>query len=246
MDFRLLGADEEIEGSRLRAFFPEGTEVEEIARELERALPGVRCRKPEPEPSGDWLSEWKKSFTGFSLGDGFFVLPTWNETPKIDRAILRLDPEQAFGTGTHDTTRLSAQLLERLVRPGDRIIDLGTGTGILAMVAAHRGASSVLALEPDEDAARSAAANVQRNQLSRLIRVETRGYEDLETLEAEVIVANINRTVLEEASKRMKARTVVLSGLLVDEVNEFLRELPQRYRVRERWSAGDWAALVLA
>jgi ribosomal protein L11 methyltransferase len=158
--------------------------------------------------------------------------------------VLRLDPEQAFGTGTHDTTRLAAGLLERVVRPGDRVIDLGAGTGILAMVAALRGASEVMAIEPDQDAAGCARENVERNGLG-CIRIENAGYESYDRLEADVIAANITRPVLEEAVSRMEARSLVLSGLLAEEVDDFEARLPPRFRVRETWTSGDWAALVI-
>jgi ribosomal protein L11 methyltransferase len=242
-DWGCLGAEEPSARS-LRAFFPEEVDVAAVARDLRERLPGVDCRAGEPQPLEDWLSEWRKSFTGFSLGESFFVLPSWKPTPSIDRTILRIDPEQAFGTGTHDTTRLAATLLERIVRPGDRVIDLGAGTGILAMVAAHRGAAEVLAIEPDEDAARCATENVARNGLER-IRVETAGYEAYDRLEADVIVANITRPVLEAAVPRMDAPTLVLSGLLAEEVDDFVSGLPVGVRVDEVWTAGDWAALVL-
>jgi ribosomal protein L11 methyltransferase len=232
--------------SSLRVFFSEQTDVAAVARDLNDRLPSVLCVEREPQPVQDWLSAWKESFTGFALGESYFILPTWRPQPSIDRTILRLDPEQAFGTGTHDTTRLAATLLERLVRPGDRVIDLGAGTGILAMVAAHRGASEVVAIEPDEDAAGCARDNVARNGLGSSIHVENAAQESYDRLEADVIAANITRPILEAALPRLDAPTLVLSGLLVEEVDDFASSLPPRLRVRETWTAGEWAALVVA
>jgi len=244
LDWGCLGAEELPSSSSLRAFFPGETDVAAVARDLGDRLPGVACREGAPQPVQDWLSAWKTSFTGFSLGESYFILPTWRPQPSIDRTVLRLDPEQAFGTGTHDTTRLAATLLERLVRPGDRVIDLGAGTGILAMVAAHLGAATIAAIEPDEDAARCAEDNVARNRLGR-IRVENASYESYERLVADVIVANITRPILEDAVLRMEAPTLVLSGLLAEEVDEFVSGLPPGFRAREVWTSGEWAALVL-
>ncbi len=243
-DWGCLGTEEIPPAGNLRAFFPQETDVAEVARDLRRRLSGIDCREAAPQPVADWLAAWKASFTGFALGESHFILPTWLPEPSVERLVLRLDPEQAFGTGTHDTTRLAATLLERIVRPGDRVIDLGAGTGILAMVAALRGAREVTAIEPDEDAARCARENVARNGLAR-IRVETAGYESYERLEADVIVANITRPILEEAILRMEARILVLSGLLADEVDDF-QSRPTRFRTREVWTSGDWAALVMA
>jgi ribosomal protein L11 methyltransferase len=244
-DWGCLGAEEVPPNGWLRAFFPQETDVAEVARDLGQRLPGVEIREADAVPVEDWLAAWKASFTGFSLGESHFILPTWLPEPSTDRAVIRLDPEQAFGTGTHDTTRLAAALLERLVRPGDRVIDLGAGTGILAMVAALGGASEVVAIEPDEEAARCARENVARNGLER-IRVENAGYESYESLEADLIAANITRQILEEAVLRMRAPLLVLSGLLADEVDEFASRLPPARRVRETWTSGEWAALVVA
>ncbi len=242
-DCGCLGA-EELSSLRLRAFFDEGSDIAAVARDLRQRLPRLDCHAGDPLPLKDWLADWKKSFTGFSLGESYFVLPTWRPEPSTDRTILRIDPEQAFGTGTHDTTRLAATILERKVRPGDRVIDLGAGTGILAMVAAYRGAGEVVAIEPDEDAARCALDNVARNGLDR-IRIETAGYEGYAGLVADVIVANITRPILEAALPRMEARTIVLSGLLLDELDHFTQNLSPGLRVREIWTSGEWAALVL-
>jgi ribosomal protein L11 methyltransferase len=243
LDWGCLGA-EELTSSSLRAFFPETADVSRIARDLGGRFPGLTCREGAPQPTEDWLSAWKDSFTGFALGESYFILPTWRSEPSIDRIVLRLDPEQAFGTGTHDTTRLAAELVERLVHSGDRVIDLGAGTGILAMVAACEGAASVFAIEPDEDAARCCEENVARNLLRDRIQVAAAGYENYETLEAEVIVANIIRPLLDNAILRMEAPTLVLSGLLVDEVDEFADTLRTRFRAREIWTSGEWAAVV--
>jgi ribosomal protein L11 methyltransferase len=244
-DRGLLGTEEE-EASALRAFFPEDADVGAIASDLRARLPGVGCREGSPVPVQDWLADWKKNFTGFSLGETLYILPSWLSRPSIERRILGIDPEQAFGTGTHDTTRLAATLLERMVRKGDRVLDIGTGTGILAMASAHAGARHVVGIEPDENAAACARENVARNGLRERIRIETGGHEVRDALEADLIVANINRPTLEAALPRMKARTLVLSGLLADEVDEFLKGVPAGFRAREVWTAGDWSAVVLS
>jgi ribosomal protein L11 methyltransferase len=244
-DRGLLGTEEE-EASALRAFFPENADLGAIARDLKASLPGLLCREGSPVPVQDWLAAWKKSFTGFSLGETMYVLPSWLPRPSIDRRILTIDPEQAFGTGTHDTTRLAAALVERMIRKGDHVLDIGTGTGILAMVAAHGGVRDVLGIEPDENAAACARENVARNGFWERIRIETGGHEDQPRLEADLIVANINRPTLEAALPRMRARTLVLSGLLADEVDDFLEGLPAPLRVQEVWTAGDWSAAVLS
>jgi ribosomal protein L11 methyltransferase len=244
MEFGCLGAIESAD-EQMRAFFPENTRLDALVREIEETLPRLACRLPAPEPERDWLSSFRATLAGFGLGESFFVVPTWRPLPSIARSILRIDPERAFGTGSHDTTRLSAWLLERFVRPDARVIDLGCGTGILAMVAARLGAGSVAAFDPDEDACRCALENVARNELSRVVRVECHGYQDFDVLDADLVVANVNRPVLAAAIERMNAPTILLSGLLAEELDDFSRSLPHRFATRESWTAGDWGALVL-
>lgn len=244
MEFGCLGAIESAT-DRIRAFFPQGSRLDDLVREIETSLPRLLCRIPAPEPERDWLSSFRATLVGFGLGASFFVAPTWRPLPSIDRSILRIDPERAFGTGSHDTTRLAATLLERFVRPGARVIDLGCGTGVLAMVAARLGAVPVTALDPDEDACRCAHENVERNGLSGVVRVECLGYQDFEALEADLIVANVNRPVLSAAIGRLNAPTILLSGLLAEELDDFSRSLPGRLAARESWTAGDWGALVI-
>lgn len=245
MDHGCLGTEELPARDGLRVFFPEGAELEPLLDRVSRTLPRLVARAAKPVPLRDWLEEWKKSFTGFALGESAFILPTWKPDPELVRSVLRIDPEQAFGTGTHDTTRLCASLLERFVRPRAKVIDAGAGTGILAMLAARLGASSVVAFEPDLDAARCASENLERNDLGARIRVVPGRIEDAESLEADLIVANIVRPILEGAVERMRAPVIILSGLLVEEVDEFAARLPDRLEVREVWTAGDWGALVL-
>src|SRR5262249_5100963 len=82
----------------------------------------------------DWTGEWKKSYTSFAIGDDFFVIPSWEECDcPDDRLPIRIDPGQAFGTGTHETTQLTMEALERWVEPEHTVLDLGTGSGILAI-----------------------------------------------------------------------------------------------------------------
>lgn len=243
-DWKCLGAEELDRGARLRAFFAEDTDLDPVEAELRRELPGVDCRVLPPVPLKDWLAEWKQSFTGFALGESFFVLPTWKPVPEGNRSILRIDPEQAFGTGTHDTTRLAAALLERAVTKTSSVIDVGSGTGILAMVAARLGAPSVRAIEPDPEAVRCARENLARNGLAERVSVEQASVEDFETFRADIVIANILRPVLLEALPRLDSPTVILSGLLAEEVSEFLASVPKPFRV-ETWTSGDWAALLL-
>ena len=141
-----LGTEEPDDASSLRVYFTESVNIHAIVDELGRNLPSLICRVATPVRSRDWLAEWKAELEGVSIGSRYFVLPTWKPNVETTRTVLRIDPGQAFGTGTHETTQLSVELVEKYVSAGCSVIDVDTGTGILSMVAAHEGARSVLAL----------------------------------------------------------------------------------------------------
>ena len=238
------GAEEDPANGRHKVYFPASIPLTKLTDELETAFSGVSYRSLPELPDLDWLSEWKKGLTGLALGETFFVHPTWQASPDIERKILRIDPEQAFGTGLHDTTRLSLELVERWLSPGVSVLDIGTGTGILAMAAAALGARSVMALEPDPAAAECARKNVKLNELGGLVSVECTSFETYERLEADV-VANVNASVLSRALPCLDSDVAILSGLLVEDVDELTAQLKDPYVVSEEWSASEWSALVV-
>src|SRR5699024_1939314 len=121
----------------------------------------------------DWAESWKKDFTPIRLGRHMVVKPSWCEyEAQAGDHIIELDPGMAFGTGTHETTGMCVRLVEEHVRPGQKVIDLCTGTGILAIAAAHMGARDVLAIDLDAVAVRVAKENVENNGFAEIIRVQ--------------------------------------------------------------------------
>jgi ribosomal protein L11 methyltransferase len=233
-----LGTQQADDG-KLNAYFSESAPVAAIVDDIRRNVPSITCSIATPLPSRDWLAEWKAGLEGFELGSRYYVLPTWKPDVQTGRTVLRIDPEQAFGTGTHETTQLCVELVEDYVSQGMSVIDVGTGTGILSMVAAHEAAGSVLGIDIDPAAVDCARANVARNGLSDKIRIECGSWTDYAPIEADIVIANINTNVLERAIHAMRG-TLILSGILVDEVDElgFAGVVEQR-------SAGEWAAVVI-
>jgi ribosomal protein L11 methyltransferase len=146
----------------------------------------------------DWSEEWKRFFHVLRVGR-LVVRPSWEE---VDIApaelVLDLDPGAAFGTGQHETTRLCLAALDAQLRPGMHVIDLGTGSGILAIAAARLGAASVLALDTDPQAIEVARENVARNNVERAVRlrVGSVGDDSDPVVSADLIVANISSQTL--------------------------------------------------
>lgn len=120
----------------------------------------------------DWAENWKKYYKPFRAGEHLVIKPSWEAyEPKEGDLVLELDPGMAFGTGTHETTFMCMEQLEKYITPGCRAIDVGCGSGILGLAAAKLGASDVLAIDLDELAVKVAAENTEKNGLSDIVRV---------------------------------------------------------------------------
>lgn len=241
---------EQTQNSRFEAYFPTHVDIEHLSGELARNFPRLRCGAIERVEDEDWSAAWKKDFHGFSLGEGIFVSPSWESPPRTDRIILRIDPERGFGTGTHDTTRLCLELIEGHARAGISVIDAGTGTGILAMAAAALGCRPVIAIEADSEAASCARANIRRNHLGRVVQIHEGTLSEAMPSPAGLVVANLNEGVIKRELVRLESwvqprGTLILSGLLVEQVGGIASGLTSDFRISQHRTAGEWAALVI-
>ncbi|HSJ10754.1 MAG TPA: 50S ribosomal protein L11 methyltransferase [Longimicrobiales bacterium] len=118
-------------------------------------------------PEQDWLALWRAGLEPRHIGERIIVSPTWSEvSPGPGQLLIRIDPQMAFGTGEHASTRGVLRLMQRVVRDGDRLIDVGSGSAILAIAAARLGASHVFAVESDPDAQENAGENVAQNEVA--------------------------------------------------------------------------------
>jgi ribosomal protein L11 methyltransferase len=165
----------------------------------------------------DWLEGWKQSFTVQRVGQRIVIAPSWEEYERqMGEIVVTLDPGRAFGTGEHQTTRLCLAAIERLIRPGDAVVDVGTGSGILAIAAARLGAGSVVAVENDSDAVLVAHENIERNGIAKFVTVVegTLGPALLKAQTADLIVMNISSAIVRDSMVDV-ARTLKPGGFYV-------------------------------
>lgn len=179
--------------------------------------------KIDSEQEKDWLEEWKKGFKPFELAGGHWVVPSWCESPAGAKHNIWIDPGMAFGTGTHETTQLVAKELVNL--KGTSLLDVGTGTGILAIMAKQMGIVRVAATEIEADSRRVARENFERNKCES-IQLDERQVEDLQE-KFDIVVANIIDGVLVRIQDALKARVnpggwLVLSGIITEREKDFL------------------------
>ena len=199
----------------------------------------------------EWRDSYRRHLTALSVGRRLLVLPIWEDGARHrGREVIRLDPGLAFGTGHHPTTAMCLELIEQLVRPGCRVLDLGCGSGILAIAAAKLGAASVLCLDVEGQAVEAARVNLRRNGVDGAVRAE-RG-----TLPGgagggafDLVVANISSRVVIDLAPHIAAvvapgGSAVVSGVVADGADRVEGALGEAgLAVAEVRREGDWLAI---
>ena len=199
----------------------------------------------------DWSESWKKAFKPIRMGEHFVIRPGWAEfDPLPGDKVIEIDPGLAFGTGTHETTGMCTALVEKYVRPGQRVIDIGTGSGILAIAAAHMGADEVLATDLDPVAVRVAAENAGINGFGDRISCRCGDLLDVVDVSGDVVIANIIADVIIMLAKPVRARIAdgglfICSGIAVDRRDDVIRALNEAdYEILDEPVKGEWAAFA--
>ena len=246
---------------------------EQARRHLEEGLWHLGRILPIPPPTvrelaeADWAKAWKQHYHRLRVGQRTVIVPAWEEyTPAPGEVVIRLEPGQAFGTGLHPTTRLCLAALETHLTPGDAVLDVGTGSGVLAIAAAKLGARSVLALDADPLAVTAAAENAARNGVGGTVVVRHgslpggedvphrfRADGDLDLLDSghfDLILVNILAPVIRGMAPALAARLgpgghLIASGLIESQEEDVTRALQaQGLKVIARSREEDWVALV--
>jgi ribosomal protein L11 methyltransferase len=222
-----LGGD--LKWKRLRTYFPQDGKETRILYTLRRYLKSLEKIAPESPraqiktaslPEQDWSENWKRFFKPVQVTPRFVVKPPWSRIrPKKGQSSIDILPGMAFGTGTHATTLLSIQALEETIKKkGLCVLDVGTGSGILSIVAAKLGAKEVWGIDIDEVAVENAIENVAKNRVSDIVRIRKGSMEGLRK-KFDVVVANIDLKSLRRMRTPLlrhvkKGGFLILSGIL--------------------------------
>ena len=199
----------------------------------------------------DWAENWKKSFKPLRLGKHMRIKPGWCDCAvEPGDKVIEIDPGMAFGTGTHETTGMCVELVEKYVQPGTTAIDVGTGTGILAIAAAHMGAKDVLAIDIDRVAVRVAAENVRINGFEGVIRCVAGDLLENVDEQADVVIANIIADVIILMAQPVRTHIAdggkfICSGISSERKQDVLDALNAAgYTVLDVLERGGWCAIA--
>ena len=199
----------------------------------------------------EWAETWKKAFKPFRLGSHMVIKPGWCECEVQEGdKVIEIDPGMAFGTGTHETTGMCVELVEKYIKPGVTAIDVGTGTGILAIAAAHMGATDVLAIDIDRVAVRVAEENARINGFEGLIRCKAGDLLENVEEQADVVIANIIADVIIMMAAPVRRHIkdggrFICSGISSERKQDVLDELDRAgYTVLDVYERGGWCAIA--
>ncbi|GGL40391.1 50S ribosomal protein L11 methyltransferase [Sporolactobacillus putidus] len=260
--YSLDPADYPAEGVNVKAYLPVNSFLGETVAEIKQSINNLLLYEIDlgenrltfsEHNEEEWATAWKKYYKPVTAGRHFVITPTWvdyhRESEK--RQVIELDPGMAFGTGTHPTTVLCLEALERYMPRGAKVLDVGTGTGVLSIGAAKLGAGEVLAVDLDQVAVQSARLNVKLNKVQDIVEVRQNNLVDTIEPGFDVIVGNllaelVIRLVKEGASRIMRPDgLLIVSGIIKTKKDQVVRALTASgFHVFDWPESGDWVALI--
>ena len=258
--FRLNPEDYPESGLRLIVYFDETMDIDEKLRQIEAFIANndLVDREQITMNKGiideeDWENEWKKHFHNFKVGRNFFIVPSWefdqvavSESDKV----IKIDPGMAFGTGDHATTSLCLTLMEDIIEDHQKVIDVGTGSGILSIGAHLLGARSIKATDIDELSLKVATENIKLNDCSEDITVEKGDLLKDENDQYDVVIANILAHIIDDMitdaySHLNNDGYFISSGIIVEKKDEIINHLEAvGFQVQETLVEDGWVAIL--
>ncbi|MFJ8067785.1 50S ribosomal protein L11 methyltransferase [Peribacillus sp. NPDC096447] len=200
----------------------------------------------------EWATAWKKYYNPVKISERFTIVPTWEDYTPVssDELIIELDPGMAFGTGTHPTTVMCIQALERTVRPGDLVVDVGTGSGVLSIAAALLDAKRIQSLDLDEVAVQSAIQNVEINNVQDKVSVSQGNLLDGVNEQADIVVANILAEVImrftDDVAKVVKPGGHFIASGIIQTKKQDVKDaiIASGFTIEETILMEDWVAII--
>ncbi|WP_342505235.1 50S ribosomal protein L11 methyltransferase [Sporosarcina sp. FSL K6-2383] len=250
-----------IDGVIVKAYLPVNSFLIETMKDISQSIEGLaefgldvgkNAIQTNEIDEEDWATAWKQYYHPVKISGRFTIVPTWEayEPIESDELIIELDPGMAFGTGTHPTTVMCLQALEKYVKPGQTVVDVGTGSGVLSIGAALLGASHIHALDLDDVAVVAAKENILLNKVDKKITVTHGNLLDSIKEPADIIIANILAEVILSFSQDAYAilpeeGLFIVSGIIGQKRDLVKDDLIQKgFDIVESVLMEDWVAIV--
>ena len=237
----------EVEGESTKLYFT-GGEREDIESKLSTLPNALQSQwNWEVQPKEDWHLSWQDNFHPVLIEDKIAIVPFWDNSTTAQR-VIKIKPGMAFGTGHHETTWLMLNEMNRLLKPGMSVLDLGTGSGILAITAHRLGAAHIDAVEFDAECEQNFKENLELNQLIDAIPFHLEDVLKRKNFEYDLITANINRNILQQLLPLLSASpaVILLSGLLLEDL-KYMEKLciENNLEIIHSSEKREWLALEL-
>jgi len=250
----------------VRAYLEVNDQLEETRQKLEESLFYLGMIRPLPAPAykqiadQNWMEAWKQYYKPILIGERLLILPAWMDSPNPERIAIKIDPGMAFGTGTHPTTQLCLELMEKVFveRQMSNVIDVGCGSGILSIAALKLGATNVLGVDIDEESVKNSRENADTNGVGDELMLGVGSVNEILAgkfafKQAPLVVANILAPVIIRlfdaglADLIEEHGAIVLSGILFEQEQSVIEAGQAKgLQLNERRQIGDWVALTMS
>ena len=245
----------------VKAYFAADDSLDEKLASIRAGLDAIAARGVDTRPAEflttrvqdeDWANSWKKYFHTDKVGERVVIQPSWEEyEPQPGEVVLRLDPGAAFGTGTHPTTAMCLRAMEKLVKPGMTVFDVGTGSGVLAIAAAKLGAKTVRAVDYDATAVRVARENIEANGAADIVSTAESDLFSAIPGKAGLVTANLIADLvirlLPDLDAHLEQGGALLASGIIESRAQEVREAADAagFFVAEDFEEKEWHAMVI-
>ncbi|MGE5474478.1 MAG: 50S ribosomal protein L11 methyltransferase [Ignavibacteriales bacterium] len=199
----------------------------------------------------DWQDEWKKYYKPIKIGKSIIIKPSWEDiTINQGEIIVELDPGMAFGTGTHESTRMCIELLEKYIQNGNNLLDIGCGSGILSILGAKLGCSKTFGIDIDSLAVKTSLENFRINNVENISFAQKAVIDDLDSFNYDIVVANIVADVITDITPKVinflkEKGTFIVSGVIKDRREQVVKVLSDNgFEILEIYNMGEWVAIA--
>lgn len=242
----------------IKAYFPESEDLQDIIDSIKNEINTNPMLKGEESNitlnllnDSDWAENWKKYYKPFKIGENILIKPSWEDVEIEDGNILiELDPGMAFGTGTHETTWMCTEALEKYIKPGDVVYDIGCGSGILSIASVKLGARKVVGVDLDPVCVKTSKENAKINNVEDFIDIREGDLLEVVNDKADLIVSNIIAEVIAGMTGNLKKYLIddgifIASGIIIEKiplVEDALKE--NGFEILDTIQKNEWALIV--